>query len=625
MAREEPASFDLYRVLADSTYDWETWVDADGVTRWVNPAVERITGYSVSECLTLEGYPLAIAHPDDRALLAVVLADAARGGSGNDVEFRIQCKNGRVHWGAISWQEVRTQSGVRMGYRTSVRDIGDRKRMEDELHTMRRRAEAAAIARAELLANVSHELRSPAHCIAGFAELLLASHLSPPQHRQVELISEQCANMMRQVEDLLELAALEAGGVRLSRQVFDVAQVLSRLVEACQPLAQARGLTLRYVACEAPLWVEGDAHRIEQVLRNLLDNALKFTEQGDVTLTLERAGERLEFIVEDTGIGMAAEDVERFLEPFEQGDASAARRQGGTGLGLAICKRLVHAMGGTLVIESELARGTKVRVQLSLPQAPAPADATSSPVIPRPLVPGHALIVDDSRVARELLRDMLYMLGWTASEADSGRAALALAAQGDFDAVLLDYQMPDSDGAETSVALRRLFAVREVERRIPIFLLTANVFVRDQLSNAREAIDAIVQKPLSRHALEELLRLAAPASVGPLDRSVLLDLLTNRTRDGQSMFQRLLPRVRQAISQGFVALREARSPEEATRVAHAIAGEASLIGARQLADSARELENQLGTEALRSWEQRASELEQVWQRAEAALDRVHAP
>ena len=624
MSSSEAPAFDLFRVLADSTYDWETWVDAQGVTRWVNPAVERITGRSASECLSLSDYPLALAHENDRPLLARVLADAARGGSGNDVEFRIVTRHGAVCWVAISWQAVRTPEGASMGYRTSVRDIADRKRMEDELHAMRRRAEAAAIARAELLANVSHELRSPAHCIAGFAELLLEARLPPPQHHQVELIAEQCTSMMHQVEDLLELAALEAGGVRLSRQTFDANQVIARLVETSEPMAHARGLTLVQRDAQGPLWVEGDPHRLHQVLRNLLDNALKFTEAGGVALAVVRSGERLVFSVEDTGIGMAASDVARLLEPFEQGDASTTRRQGGAGLGLAICSRLVHAMGGALSIESEPGRGTNVHVALPLPSVSAPEALTSPPIIPRPLVPGHALIVDDSRAARELLRDMLIMLGWSASEADSGHAALTLAAQCDFDAVFLDYQMPDSDGAETSIALRRLFAARDGERRVPIFLLTANVFVRDQLSQAREAIDGIVQKPLSKHALEELLRAAAPLPPGPLDRAVLLDLLTNRGRDGKALFQRLLPRVREAIGTGLVALAEARTVEDASTAAHAIAGEAALIGARQLAEAARNLENALTTEGCERWLEQTRELEQAWQRADAALDRVHA-
>jgi PAS domain S-box-containing protein len=618
------AGFDLYRLLADTTYDWETWVDGEGVARWVNPAVERITGYTVADCLALRDYPLPIAHQDDRALLSRVLADAAHGGSGNDVEFRIVHRAGATRWVAISWQAVRTGDGTRMGYRTSVRDIDDRKRMEQELHEMRRRAEAAAIARAELLANVSHELRSPAHCIAGFAELLLESELSAPQHRQVELIVDQCATMMRQVEDLLELAAIEAGGVRLSNQSFDLHALLSELVEAAQLQATVRGLLLRADTGSISHWVEGDPHRLRQVLRNLLDNALKFTEQGRVSLTVRREleSDRVLFVLEDTGVGMAQHDIARLLEPFQQGDASTTRRQGGAGLGLAICRRLVHAMAGELHIASELARGTRVEVRLSLPVTQPNVEAVSARV--PSLSPGHALVVDDSAPARELLRGMLERLGWTASEAASGRSALALATRGEFDAVLLDYQMPDSDGAETSIALRRLFSAHKPERRIPIFLLTANVFVRDQLSAAREAIDAIVQKPLSRHALEELLRTTAPLPPGPLDRAVVLDLVSTLARDGQTMFARLLPRVLERLSQSFAALEQAlarRAHDEAARQAHAIAGEAAMIGARVLADAARSLETGLTTHELSApaLERALAQLNSAREQAEAAL------
>jgi PAS domain S-box-containing protein len=607
----------LFRTLAEYTYDWETWIDGAGVARWVNPAVERITGYTVDECLGMPGYPLPLAHPGDRALLASVLDEAARGTSGNDVEFRIVRKDGAVCWVAISFQEVRDASGAGQGYRTSVRDIDERKRMEQELHVMRRRAEAAAIARSELLANVSHELRTPAHCIAGFAELLLASELDPVRRRHVELIADQCDAMLRQVEDLLEVAALEAGGVRLSREPFDLHQLVQLLEDAERPTAEARGLTLVCERQGAPRWVEGDPHRLRQVLRNLLDNAVKFTEQGTVQLRVAaEPGERVQFTVADTGVGFDPRHLERLLAPFEQGDASATRRRGGAGLGLAICRRLVEAMAGQLDIHSEPGRGTTVRVTLPLPGTEPRGNEAEVTAASRA---GHALVVDDSGAARELLVGMLALLGWSASEADSGAAALELAAREHFDAVLLDYQMPGSDGAETAVALRRLFAARHPERRVPILLLTANVFVREQLSEAREAIDAILAKPLSRTALAALLRGSA-STVEVLDARVVSDLESTMGRDGRSMLARLLPRVQAELEAALTELRSGPH-EQRARAAHSVAGQAALVGAHQAAALARALEDDLSAGALEpdDVERRIEALDAAWRDAERAL------
>lgn len=589
-----------FRAIAEYTYDWETWVDAQGKTRWVNAAVERITGYRVDECLAMPDYPLGLAHPDDRPLLARVLSEAARGESGNDIEFRVVQRSGSVRWVAISYQSIHAADGERLGYRTSVRDIDERKHMEEELHVMRRRAEAAAIARAELLANVSHDLRSPAHCIAGFAELLLSSDLDPAQRRKVQIIREQCTSMLRQVQDLLEYAAIEAGGVTLDVEPLDLAKLVSAAVEVAEPHAKERKLTLdAQVSLKAP-WVEGDSHRITRVLTNLIDNALKFTEQGGVVIRVwdDESGVTLE--VEDTGLGMDPADVQRLLQPFQQGDASVKRRRSGAGLGLAICQRFVQAMGGELDIASALGKGTCVRVRLPLPRARMPVQ-TELPLKGPLATSGHALVVDDSAAARELLIGMLSLFGWTASEADSGSVALALARKERFDLVLIDYQMPESDGAETAVALRRTFAARFPGQHVPIFLLTANVFAQEQLRDARSAIDAVIVKPLSRRALEELLRSAGDTSEAPgvqvdgdaLDPLVIRDLLETRARTGQTMLARLLPQARAEQTRSFAALRSAAASGDTDGVAralHAIAGQAAMLGARRVADAARTLE-----------------------------------
>ena len=590
-----------FRMLADATYDWETWVDERGVTRWINPAVTRITGYDVDTCLAMPDYPLALAHPADRALLASVLDAAARGQSGNDVEFRIVHRRGDVHWVAVSFQGVRASDGCARGYRTSMREIDERKRMEEELHAIRRKAEALAQARSELLANVSHELRSPAHCIAGFAELLIEQPLAPTQRRYVDLISDQCRSMLRQVEDLLSLTALEAGGVELILLPVELTSLVGSLLEGADTTARARGLELSATYDLSSPWVEGDALRLKQILRNLVDNALKFTQAGAVRVHVRDAPQTpahsVVFEVSDTGVGMPQADIAALLAPFRQGDSGSDRSHGGVGLGLAIVDRLVSAMGGTLAIESALGRGTTVRVSLPLAPVDKCDPAASLEAAPHEELQGTALVVDDSAPARELLSTLLALSGIDTLEAASEEQARTLAASRHIDVVFLDYQMPGSDGAQTAATLRRVLSARDPSRRVPIFILTANVFAREQLKEAAESVDDILTKPLSRAALSRLLRTVrrpVAARWELLDEAAVGDLQTVLDKDGVPMLARLWPKVARDMEQAFGALFEAErvgAHDHIARQAHVVAGHAALMGARVAAERARSLED----------------------------------
>jgi two-component system, sensor histidine kinase len=590
----------LFRLIAEYTYDWETWVDASGRARWLNSAVERMTGFAVAECLADPEYPLSLVHADDRGIAARAFAEAARGLSGNDVEFRVTERTGKTRWVAMSWQPVRGPAGEDLGYRTSIRDIDARKQMEDELHAMRRRAEEALRARSALLANVSHELRSPVHCIAGFAELLSERPLGAVERRYLTLIQDQCDSMLHQVEDLLGLAAMEAEGVGLKPRAFDLVELVGRLVDAYEPRTRDRPVVLAASAQVSSAHRVGDALRLRQVIRNLVDNALKFTERGSVTVQVrEGVGDEVVVEVVDTGPGMHTSDIARMFEPFVQGDDATTRRHGGVGLGLSIAQRLVRAMQGTLEVESERARGTTMRVRLPLPVAHAPV---SQP--PRPTsnarYPLRVLVVDDSAAARELLEAMLQRFGAEPTQAASGEEARRIAALAPFDLVLLDYQMPGADGAETGVALRRILDARLETQKTPVYLLTANVFARDALARSSAAFAGILEKPLAQADLERLLRSTAgarPHVATPvtedalLDERVVADLRASTGRDGVPLLARFAPRVLGELSEGLARLDRAAGQDELARALHALAGSALGIGARGLGKLLRRAED----------------------------------
>jgi CheY-like chemotaxis protein/HPt (histidine-containing phosphotransfer) domain-containing protein len=322
----------------------------------------------------------------------------------------------------------------------------------------------------------------------------------------------------------------------------------------------------------------------------------------------------IQFHISDTGIGMNLEEARRVLAPFEQGTSNARRRHGGVGLGLAIAHRLVTHMGGTLEIASLLGKGTSIRVNLPLSGVDAPrreAALTSERSQPS-TTGGRALIVDDSAPARELLRAMLELSGWQTAEASRGSEAQRMLAVQDFDLVLLDYQMPDADGAETAVALRRLSQTRRSAKPIHIYLLTANLFAHEQLGQL-DALNGVLAKPLSRAALLALLaeiegrspshtRLGkldsdlAPPELSPLDPHVLEDLRALTGRDGTPVLARVVEQTRSAQGEQLRALSEAIRQGEwrrAAKEAHGVAGQAAVVGARHVANAARALQSRL--------------------------------
>ncbi|HEX5656159.1 MAG TPA: ATP-binding protein, partial [Polyangiales bacterium] len=392
----------------------------------------------------------------------------------------------------------------------------------------------------------------------------------------------------------LQLAAIEAGGARLSPRAFELRGLVDDVIEA------ARARIPLEVERPGETWLLGDPLRIGQVLRNLVDNALKFTSEGEVRVKVTALpGEDVELIVSDTGSGIDPAQVERLLAPFER----ASRERQGVGLGLSIVQRLVASMRGTLQIDGQPGVGTTVRVRLPL--------AAAQPEAPTRKRHSSALVVDDSAAARELLTVLLKRAGYRVYEAANSKQALARFAEAPCELVLLDYQMPDADGIETALALRRLAGSKA---KLRIFLLTANVFARGQVAERGAAIDGILEKPISRATLLSLLE---PELHPGLDARVIADL-----REVQ-LFDKLLASTRDAMKAELrVLARAAKAHERAelARSAHRIAGHAGMIGARAVAERARSLEDAAERARFTTLDAAATQLRKDWSSALRALE-----
>lgn len=386
-----------------------------------------------------------------------------------------------------------------------------------ELRSALERAESATRAQREFLATVSHEIRTPLHALLGLSELLKASPLNDEQQEWARLLHAGGRNLKQLVDDILDLAKVEAGQLSLEPGDVDLSKDVTATLTLFRQRASDKQLEL--IAEIDPVLrtrrVRIDGHRLRQVISNLLSNAVKFTDRGRVTLSAcveaqQDDGLDVRFVVTDTGIGMDAVQQSRLFQPFIQVDGSAARRATGTGLGLSISSQLVRLMGGQLEVSSAPGQGSQFAFSLRLPGVEKPP-ARPEPAAPKACtrIPGlqRALIVEDQPVNVLILQRVLEQFSLEVDVAATGPAGVDMARQSPYDLIMMDVQLPELDGTE---ATRR---IRAHGQQPPpyIIALTANAFEADRQRCADAGMDDFVAKPFSRDDIQQALDRAAAA------------------------------------------------------------------------------------------------------------------
>jgi len=383
---------------------------------------------------------------------------------------------------------------------TRARDRALRQTAQAQL--AREEARRASLAKSTFLATMSHEIRTPMNGVLGMAQLLQTSDLAPAQRQQVDTLIKSGELLMVILGDILDLSKIDAGQMEIAKGPTDIRALLAEMEAFWSPTAAERGLALSVeVALEVPPHVALDARRVRQVLFNLAGNALKFTKEGGVSITLDlEPGDRLVFAVSDTGVGIAAEDMPHLFQMFSQGDASDMRRFAGAGLGLAICRELSALMGGEVTVESTLGQGSTFRLTLPMEITGAPAaEQLEAQAISEDEAPAlSVLAADDNPTNLLVLEQLLGALGFVVRKAGGGREALEALTSQSFDLVLMDIQMPEMTGIDVLQALR---ARPGPNRQTPLIAVTADAMTLGAERYAELGFAGYVTKPVQVQSL----------------------------------------------------------------------------------------------------------------------------
>ncbi|MEN9360130.1 MAG: hypothetical protein RL095_1665 [Verrucomicrobiota bacterium] len=370
-------------------------------------------------------------------------------------------------------------------------DITTRRQSEEELRIAKQRAEQASAAKSAFIATMSHELRTPLNAVIGYSNLIRQeSELTPRQNEELGYIQQAGQTLLEIVNDILDLSKIEADRLELSPVPVLLDQLISLAISTVASFATQKNLDLKLVDSGGlARWVLVDGLRLRQVLVNLLNNALKFTEHGSVTLTCSHDGEYFHASVTDTGIGISADDLSRLFTPFTQASAETTRRYGGTGLGLSICRRLLQLMGGDVTVVSSPGAGSVFRFHIFAPITQQIIH--ESPLELLPSLAGHkVLLVEDNPVNQRLVLRLLDKAGLVCRVADDGRAGVSSCLEWLPDVVLMDIQMPVMDGFAATADLRRQGWMG------PIIGLSAGAFEEDRGKALASGFDDYLTKPL---------------------------------------------------------------------------------------------------------------------------------
>jgi len=488
------------------------------VLTYISAAIEQLIGFAASDLITRSEILREIIVEEDRARFDATLAAAAATLAVFDCRFRVHTPDGRVIWMHVRAAPRRQPNGS-AAWDGIIRDVTLDHEAAEALRQAKETAEAAEQIKSDFLATMSHELRTPMSAVMGMTQLALRTELTDSQRHYLERIDASSKRLLDILNDVLDFSKIEADRLDLEDIPFTLESVLDSVTNISGMPAEEKHLELVYaISPGVPRELRGDPLRLSQVLTNLVSNAVKFTEQGEIVVSVDLVASRpeqrvLQFSVRDTGVGLDADQLAGLFQPFSQAEAGTSRRYGGTGLGLAICKRLVERMDGRIWVESSPGSGSTFHFTVKL----RALDETRQRAAARTLAPWRVLIVDDNASARASLVQMSTRLGMSADVASSGEQALemlhdALAHGRGFDVLLIDRRMPGMDGLQVAQRIRGDARLS----RLPAVMM-ATAYGEDETSGEIERIgvQGLLFKPATESALLNTISAALDKWPGP--------------------------------------------------------------------------------------------------------------
>ncbi|MBV1774636.1 AAA family ATPase [Burkholderiaceae bacterium DAT-1] len=610
-----------YRTVFDNAADGIFRVAGDGRLILANPALAHMLGFPSPVHMMSYAAQSGVNQFLGTELRSQLIERFKREGSIRNVEFKTERFDGASVELSLTGHVSFDEAGQVRYYEGVIQDVTARRRVM-ELKIAKEAAEATAKAKGEFLANMSHEIRTPMTAILGFAGIALKQSLTPKVRDYLQKIDAAGQSLLSVINDILDFSKMDAGKLELERIPFDLHALLGRQRDLFIEQAVNKGIQLSVESdARVPGVLVGDPTRLGQILTNLMGNAIKFTARGEVSLRVELnalndSTASLSFMVRDSGIGMSKQQLSKLFHAFYQADGSTTRHFGGTGLGLTISKNLVRLMQGDIAVHSEPGQGTTFIVTLPFPvlaSMPEP-DSHAQPVSEQSGRNRRVLLVEDNLVNQEVGTELLREVGYIVQRAANGREAVALAEREQFDAILMDIQMPEMDGYQATKLIRE----GTFQPNVPIIAMTAHAIAgyRDQCLAG--GMNDYLTKPIVPADLYSVLEkwcvvaVSAVADSVPATQSTTvpegkeafaalaplidIDLAWHHVGGKAGLLRRLLERFVVSMEANDVQLKAAMAAQDretAHRIAHTVKGMAGTLGAERLRDVAEQLEQQL--------------------------------